>query len=439
MVLDARAYRYVNFTYALVDETGEVHPPKDANRNEITLTPQEMHEIRAQVLSDAAAFSQNDIPLSAAWLRQLGDEEKALMTESMVHNLTTAPPPPLGQAEAAGGPLPGRGHRRRAEGVVPSPMGRVPPQLGGVEDLGRAGRSGGDVGAGALSEEHGGDEGMAWLRRAPADDTPAPSRWSSREQCRKRVCAATINGLKSEVKQLEATLRPLQRMFKSEVDGQVRRVHAEFAEATSKLHDALAAERLSFRLRNAALKNARELASENEQLLSKVAALSCSYASLMGKHASSEKKARVDRRQASQRERQLLAKVALAEQRVKAAERRTEEAVEAEEQALEAERSADERVAEAERAADEALAESQAAAEDAEAARRESSDAEYVRVVLEAKLKRAQARAVERQAKVFEQQAQLLKGPANRTVDEWASLGREAEYKAAQRERRYLS
>jgi len=97
MVLDARAYRYVNFTYALVDETGEVHPPKDANRNEITLTPQEMHEIRAQVLSDAAAFSQNDFPLSAAWLRQLGDEEKAQMTEAMVHNLTTAPPPPPGK------------------------------------------------------------------------------------------------------------------------------------------------------------------------------------------------------------------------------------------------------------------------------------------------------------------------------------------------------
>ena len=280
---------------------------------------------------------------------------------------------------------------------------------------------------------------MAWLRRAPDNDTPAPSRWSSRDRCRKQTCVATINGLKSEVKQLEATLRPLQRMFKSEVEGQVRRVHAEFAEANSKLHDALAAERKSFHLRNAALKNARELAGENEQLLSKVAALSCSYASLMGKHASSEKKARVDRRQASQRERQLLSKLALAEQRVKAAERRTEEAVEAEEQALEAERSADERVAEAERAADEALADSQAAAEDAEAARQHSSDAEYLRVVLEAKLKRAQARAEEKQAKVFEQQAQLLRGPVNRTVDEWASLSREAEWKAAQRERRYLS
>ena len=88
---------YINFTYALVDETGEVHPPKDENRNEIALTPQEVHEIRAQVLSDAAAFSQSDTPLSAAWLRQLGDEEKAQITEAMVHNLTTAPAPPLGK------------------------------------------------------------------------------------------------------------------------------------------------------------------------------------------------------------------------------------------------------------------------------------------------------------------------------------------------------
>ena len=282
---------------------------------------------------------------------------------------------------------------------------------------------------------------MAWLRRAPDNDA-APSRSggsSSRKRCQKQTCHTSLNDLKSEVKQLEATLRPLQRMFKVEVEGQVRRVHAELAEANSKLATAIAIERKAFHLRNTALKNARELAGENERLLSKVAALSCSYASLMGRHASSEKKARVERRQASQRERQLLSKLALAEQRVKAAERRTEEAVEAEEHALEAERGADERVAEAERAADDALAESQAAAADAEAAQQESSDAEYVRVVLEAKLKRAEKRAVERQAKVSEQQAQLLRGPTSRTVDEWASLGREAEYKAAQRERKYLS
>lgn len=58
---------HLQFMYALSDESGEVHPPKDSNRNEIALTPQEEHEIRAQVLIDAMAFSQRGIPLSPAW------------------------------------------------------------------------------------------------------------------------------------------------------------------------------------------------------------------------------------------------------------------------------------------------------------------------------------------------------------------------------------
>ena len=160
-------------------------------------------------------------------------------------------------------------------------------------------------------------------------------------------------------------------------------------------------------------------------------------------HASSVRRAKSESRQAAQRERQLSSRLAVAEARVTAAEQRMAEAVEAEElaeeRALEAERAAEESVAEAERAADEANVEAKAAAADAEAARRESSDAGYVRVVLKAKLARAEVRAAEKQAKLKAQQAELLKGPANRTVDEWASLGREAEWKAAQRERRYLS
>ena len=71
--------------------------PKDANRIEIALTAQEVHEIRAQVLSDAMAFSAMDVPLSAAWLRQLGDETKAQMTEAMLHNSVTAPMPAPGK------------------------------------------------------------------------------------------------------------------------------------------------------------------------------------------------------------------------------------------------------------------------------------------------------------------------------------------------------
>ena len=252
-----------------------------------------------------------------------------------------------------------------------------------------------------------------------------------------------VSDLKAEIKSLEKQLRPLQTLFRSEVEGQVRRVHAELAAAITQRDDALAAERLAQRLRNSALKSARDLAEENQQLLSKVAALSSSYASLMGKHASSEKKAKSESRQAAQRERQLLSRLAVAERRADAAVQRAAEAIEAEEQAeeraLEAERAAEERVAEAERAADEANAEARAAAADAEAARRKSSDAEYVRVLVTAKLARAEARAAAKQEQLRKQRNELLKGPADRTVDEWAALGREAEWKAAQRERRYFS
>ena len=279
---------------------------------------------------------------------------------------------------------------------------------------------------------------MAWLRRAP-DDAAAARRSSSRERCQRQSCAAKLINLKSEVKELEAQLRPLQRLFNSEVEGQVRRVHAELAAATSQRDDACASKLHALHQRNAAYKRARDLAVENELLLSKVAALSSSYASLMGKHASSEKKRKSESRQAAQRERQLNSRLTVSEARASAAEQRTAEAVEAEERALEAEHNAEERVAEAQHAADEANAEAEAAAADAEAARRESSDAGYVQVVLEAKLARAEARAAEKQAKLYAQRAELLKGPANRTVDEWAALGREAEWKAAQRERRYLS
>ena len=164
---------------------------------------------------------------------------------------------------------------------------------------------------------------MAWLRRAPEDAAASSSRRSSsRERCRKQSCATKLNDLKSEIKELESQLKPLQRLFNSEVEGQVRRVHAELAEAITERDDARAAEQLAMRRRNSALKSARDLAEENEQLLSKVAALSSSYASLMGKHASSEKKAKSESRQAAQRERQLRSRLAVAEARASAAEQR---------------------------------------------------------------------------------------------------------------------
>ena len=38
-----------------------------------------------------------EVPLSAAWLRQLGDEAKAQMTEAKMHNMTAVPLPPPGK------------------------------------------------------------------------------------------------------------------------------------------------------------------------------------------------------------------------------------------------------------------------------------------------------------------------------------------------------
>ena len=56
---------YINFLFALITEHGELHPPKDMNRNEIALYPQELHDIRAQALSDAMALSEAGVPDSS--------------------------------------------------------------------------------------------------------------------------------------------------------------------------------------------------------------------------------------------------------------------------------------------------------------------------------------------------------------------------------------
>jgi hypothetical protein len=279
------------------------------------------------------------------------------------------------------------------------------------------------------------------LRRLESSAPPSrpSSRASSRERCQKAACASKIGDLKKEIKSLEAQLRPLTNMFKTEVEGQVRVVHAELALVQTQRDDALAAERTTMRKRNDALKAARELAVENEQLLSKVAALSCNYASLIGKHASHEKKAMADRRQAAQRERKLHANVARVEAKAEVAEQRKDEAEEAEQEAEDRAAAAEQRALEAQAIADEAVTDSQAATADAEAARQEVSDADYMRVVLEARVKRLEAKTAEKAARLLQQNNELLRGPRDRTVDEWADLTKDAEWKAAQRERLYLA
>ena len=64
---------YVNFQYVLADGHGELHPPKDSNRNEIALTPAMEAEFRAAILSDAGRMGELGFQLAPEWWEQLGD------------------------------------------------------------------------------------------------------------------------------------------------------------------------------------------------------------------------------------------------------------------------------------------------------------------------------------------------------------------------------
>ena len=89
--------------------------------------------------------------------------------------------------------------------------------------------------------------------------------------------------------------------------------------------------------------------------------------------------------------------------------------------------------------ADEAILEAKSAAEAAADAAEEASDAEYVAAVLKGKLRRAELKAEAHIKKAAADRAEVQRGPRDRTVDEWAALDKEAEWKAAQRERLYLT
>jgi hypothetical protein len=68
---------YVNFTYVLADETGEMHAPKDTERNEIALHPDLERRTRRMILANVRVMGRRRLPLSAGWWRQLGEEKKA--------------------------------------------------------------------------------------------------------------------------------------------------------------------------------------------------------------------------------------------------------------------------------------------------------------------------------------------------------------------------
>ena len=75
---------FVNFMYILADEDGELHLPKDSQRREIQISAQEMRGIRREVLADVLLMSTEDKPLSAAFYRQLGMEDKAQEVEALL-------------------------------------------------------------------------------------------------------------------------------------------------------------------------------------------------------------------------------------------------------------------------------------------------------------------------------------------------------------------
>jgi hypothetical protein len=77
---------YVNFQYVLWDEHGEMHPPKDPNRNEVELEPALETALRQQVMSDLILMHKKGFPLSPGFLRQMGHREEATALEAILLN-----------------------------------------------------------------------------------------------------------------------------------------------------------------------------------------------------------------------------------------------------------------------------------------------------------------------------------------------------------------
>lgn len=85
--MEQRDRLYINFQYVLADEQGDLHPPKDGQRNEIAMAPELVGDIRAQLLSDLAEMGEQGFPLSPAFWRQLGQEDQAVNAEAIIANL----------------------------------------------------------------------------------------------------------------------------------------------------------------------------------------------------------------------------------------------------------------------------------------------------------------------------------------------------------------
>ena len=92
---------YVNFMYILIDHSGTLHAPKDANRNEIALSEATMRELRQRALEDVGELGRRGLPLSGGWWRQLGEINKAQVAEAHEQNSQGQPPPQKGKKRKA--------------------------------------------------------------------------------------------------------------------------------------------------------------------------------------------------------------------------------------------------------------------------------------------------------------------------------------------------
>ena len=72
----------INSMFALVDEDGEIHWPKDDKRRTMTFTKKQEKELMEQVFADVEELVDwGDAPMSPGWLRQLGREAQAVEME----------------------------------------------------------------------------------------------------------------------------------------------------------------------------------------------------------------------------------------------------------------------------------------------------------------------------------------------------------------------
>ena len=131
---------YINYTYILMDEMGELHPPKDTEGREMLLPDEEVTELRETVMQDALTFFEAGARLSPHWLRQLVEHEAADVTEAHLENLESI----------QNAPLVGQGRRRdeyMIDHILEEKRGKVKVLWSGYQPSWEVWRTEGEIGS----------------------------------------------------------------------------------------------------------------------------------------------------------------------------------------------------------------------------------------------------------------------------------------------------